>query len=651
MATIAELTTKEAPKWCPGCVLPGTFIQSNPSVKKIETIKTGERVLGKDGKFHKVTEVMVHRHKGKMYRITSKCFGSTVLTDEHPVLCSRREKVGAHNKIFSNEWVRADSLRSGDYLVYPILSEIEDKDFVEVDWKKPEMDRKSKPLSNKLLIGSDLLRLAGYYIAEGYVHRGEITFTFNEKEVEYVDDIKSIVKKIFGLAATSKIRENKHTNDINVSSAPLARLFKEWFDTGAASKKIPHFMMLLPLEKQRELLKGMWRGDGYVGKKKAGYKTISKVLSEQAKMLLLRQSIVPTVSENKPYGMHKKFYGLEVCGAKNLGALCSMLSEETPENTEKTSRPRFAISKTHVMLPIRDTEIFDYDGDVYNFEVEDVHCYVSDNAILHNCGDFTILSTVKNAISELGLEQHNTLVVSGIGCGSKVPHFMKTYGFEGLHGRGLPVATGAKLANNKLTVLAISGDGDTYGIGGNHFMHTMRRNLDITLIVQNNEVYGLTKGQTSPTSEKGFKTNSTPNGVLEEPVNPMTWSIAAGATYVARGYAMDIMHLKKLIVDAVRHKGFSIIDVFQPCPTYNKVQTADWYKQRIFKLDESGHDTSDKIAAIKMGEMWGEKIPIGLFYKVDKPTYEDGTPQIATTPLVKQDISKIDISGLLAKFK
>jgi len=231
------------------------------------------------------------------------------------------------------------------------------------------------------------------------------------------------------------------------------------------------------------------------------------------------------------------------------------------------------------------------------------------------CGDFTILSTIKNAIAELQLEQHNTVLVSGIGCGSKTPHFVRTYGFEGLHGRGLAVASGIKLANNKLNVIEVSGDGDTYGIGGNHFMHSMRRNLDMTLIVQDNEVYGLTKGQTSPTSEKGFKTNSTPSGVLEDPVNPITWAIAAGATFVARGYAMDIMHLKKIIMEGIKHKGFALIDIFQPCTTYNKVQTADWYKQRIFKLEETGYEPTDKIAAIQMGSMWGEKIPIGIFYQ------------------------------------
>src|SRR3989338_8939424 len=314
MATIAELTTKEAPTWCPGCVLPGTFIQSNPSVKKIETIKEGERVLGRDGRFHKVTEVMVHRHKGKMFKIYSKCFGTTVLTEEHPVLIVKREKVGVHNKIFETLWARADSLEKGDYLVYPVLSEIEDKESVRIDWKIPVMDRKSKKMPDELPISGDLLRLAGYYVAEGHIHEREVTFTFNKKEIEFVEDVKSAVKKIFNLDATSRTRDSKNVAEVCVSSAPLARLFKEWFGTGAENKKIAHFMMLLPPEKQKELLKGLWRGDGYIGKKKAGYKTISKTLSEQVKMLLLRQAIVPTMTENKAYGIHKRSYSLEICG-------------------------------------------------------------------------------------------------------------------------------------------------------------------------------------------------------------------------------------------------------------------------------------------------------------------------------------------------
>ncbi len=266
------------------------------------------------------------------------------------------------------------------------------------------------------------------------------------------------------------------------------------------------------------------------------------------------------------------------------------------------------------------------------------------------CGDFSILAVLKTAISELNLEPHNTLLVSGIGCGSKSPHFIKTYGFEGLHGRALPVATGAKLVNKELNVIVIGGDGDGYGIGGNHFLHTMRRNLNITYLVQNNEVYGLTKGQMSPTSEKGFKSPSTPYGAVEEPVNPIALAIISGATYVARGYAFDIPHLKMLIMNAVKHKGFSIIDIFQPCTTYNKINTMAWYQPRLYKLEEDGHDPSDKMAALARAEEWGDRIPVGLFYQVQKPTYEDGLPQ-AMLPPVRHDISNIDIAPMLARFR
>ena len=266
------------------------------------------------------------------------------------------------------------------------------------------------------------------------------------------------------------------------------------------------------------------------------------------------------------------------------------------------------------------------------------------------CGDFSILSVVKTAISELNLEPHNTLLVSGIGCGSKTPHFIKTYGFEGLHGRALPVATGAKLVNKELNVIVIGGDGDGYGIGGNHFLHTMRRNLDITYLVQNNEVYGLTKGQMSPTSEKGFKSPSTPYGAIEEPVNPIALAIISGATYVARGYSFDGLHLKNLIVNGMKHKGFAIIDILQPCTTYNKINTMEWYKPSLYKLEEDGHDISDKMAALKKADEWGDRIPIGLFYQVQKPTFEDDLPQTAIPP-VKHDISNIDIAPMLARFR
>jgi len=252
------------------------------------------------------------------------------------------------------------------------------------------------------------------------------------------------------------------------------------------------------------------------------------------------------------------------------------------------------------------------------------------------------------AITELGIESHNVLVVTGIGCGSKINHYVKAYGFEGLHGRVLPVATGAKLANHKLIVIGICGDGDAYGIGGNHFIHTWRRNLDITYITQDNSLYALTKGQTSPTSSKGFKSSSTPFGVIEEPINPLTTAITCGATYVGRGYAFEIDHLKELIKNGIKHKGFSLVNVLQPCPSFNKINTVGWYKERVYKID---YDTSNKENSLKLARELGDKIPIGLFYRENKSTYHEEEPQLDEKVLVDKDVENIDINKSLDRFK
>jgi len=266
------------------------------------------------------------------------------------------------------------------------------------------------------------------------------------------------------------------------------------------------------------------------------------------------------------------------------------------------------------------------------------------------CGNFPIWHALKMAIVELNLEPHNVVIFSGIGCSSKMPHWINTYGFHGLHGRPLPIATGARLANNSLTVIVVGGDGDGYGIGVGHFIHAMRRNLDITYIVTNNQVYGLTTGQTSPTSDKGFTTKSTPTGVIEMPINPIALAIASGATYISRGFSKEMKHLTKLIVDGVRHEGFALVDVLQPCVTFNRKNTYEWFSERVYKLEETDHDVTDKQAAFMKSLEWNNRIPIGLFYKEIRPTYEDELPQIAETPLVKQRIEDIDIKSLMDEF-
>jgi 2-oxoglutarate ferredoxin oxidoreductase subunit beta len=231
------------------------------------------------------------------------------------------------------------------------------------------------------------------------------------------------------------------------------------------------------------------------------------------------------------------------------------------------------------------------------------------------CGDFGVLAALKQAIVELEIPPHKVLTISGIGCSSNLPGYINTYGMHTLHGRALAVATGAQLGNHGLKVVVTGGDGDGYGIGGNHFVHSMRRNVDLTYIVMNNQVYGLTTGQLSPTSIKGMSTKSTPFGSVENPINPIPLAITAGATYVARGFTGQQKHLVELIKGGLSHKGFSLIDTFSPCVTYNHDNNYDFFKQRTKKLDEMGHDPTDRHAAFEMGYLWGDVIPIGLFWK------------------------------------
>lgn len=253
------------------------------------------------------------------------------------------------------------------------------------------------------------------------------------------------------------------------------------------------------------------------------------------------------------------------------------------------------------------------------------------------CGDFGILAAIKQSLAQLDLYPHNTMMVSGIGCGSKLPYYMKANGFDSLHGRALPVATGIKLANHELTVLVISGDGDGYGIGGNHFMHVMRRNPDLTHIVENNQVYGLTKGQYSPTSDKGYISTTSPEGSIEVMANPIAMAMAGGATFIGRGFAGDPKHLTQLIMRAIRHKGYALVDVLQPCVTYNKINTYDWYKERVYKLDdEEVYDPSDYDAAWAKAREWDERIPIGVIYQEDRPTYEEQVEELQAGPLYRQ---------------
>ena len=246
------------------------------------------------------------------------------------------------------------------------------------------------------------------------------------------------------------------------------------------------------------------------------------------------------------------------------------------------------------------------------------------------CGDFSVLSGLQKVCAELGLQPHEIVTVSGIGCSSNFPGYFNAYGMHTLHGRALAVSTGVKMANHELTVIATGGDGDGYGIGGNHFVHTARRNVDITYLVMNNQIYGLTTGQVSPSSSIGMKTKSTPYGNVEMPVNPITSAIMNGASFVARGYSGDAKHLQELMKKAIQHKGFSLIDIFSPCVTFNHDNTYAFFRPRVKKLEDEGHDPSDWKAACEKGLIWGDEIYIGLFLEVDRPSLDQLEPVLDT---------------------
>lgn len=265
------------------------------------------------------------------------------------------------------------------------------------------------------------------------------------------------------------------------------------------------------------------------------------------------------------------------------------------------------------------------------------------------CGDFAILNGLKGAVADAGMEPSNTLVLSGIGCSSKLPHWIKCYGFHTLHGRSLPVAQGARMVNHELNIIVITGDGDCYGIGMGHYMHAMRRNMRMTVIIHNNQTYGLTTGQTSPTSDLGYKSKSTPLGNAEVPVNPIALGIVGGATFVARAFAGDVKHMKTVLTAAFKHNGFAVVDVFQPCVTFNKVNTYDYFKQKCYKLEDEKHDSHNKEGALKKA-VEHDRLPIGVFYEETRPTFEGQHVALPRGPLVKADISNVDLTSALEEF-
>jgi 2-oxoglutarate ferredoxin oxidoreductase subunit beta len=261
------------------------------------------------------------------------------------------------------------------------------------------------------------------------------------------------------------------------------------------------------------------------------------------------------------------------------------------------------------------------------------------------CGDFGVLASLYQAMAQMELDPAKTIVVSGIGCSSRLPFFVKTYGFQTAHGRVLPVATGVKIANPDLTVIAVGGDGDGFSIGGGHLAHAVRRNPDITYVVMDNEVYGLTKGQTSPTSPLGFKTKSTPYGSSDAPINPMAWALASGVSFAARGFSGDPKSLTSTIVQGIQHPGFAFIQTMSPCPTF--YNTFDLWRPKIQDLP-ADHDPKDRMQALSQA-FRDDAIPVGLFYRETRATLDSHT-RVSPHPLDGR-AQDFDVRALLESYR
>jgi 2-oxoglutarate/2-oxoacid ferredoxin oxidoreductase subunit beta len=312
-----------------------------------------------------------------------------------------------------------------------------------------------------------------------------------------------------------------------------------------------------------------------------------------------------------------------------------------------------------------ETEIKPFAAQDYKAEIHNDWC--------PGCGDFGILSAIQIALAKLQIPPYRAAIVSGIGCSGKTPHYVNTYAFHTLHGRVMPSITALKLANHDLTVIGVGGDGDGYSIGAGHFVNGGRRNLDITYVIFNNDLYALTKGQASPTIRKGQKTKSMPEESIMEAVNPVLLALACGYTFVARGYALDTKYLAELIALGIQHRGSALIDVLQTCPTYNDLHTKGWYaaevngQPRLYRLDSADYDpvvhhpddpvevAQKKAQALLKSQEAGGRIALGVYYKAEVPTYEDflksKVPALREKPLVELDLDHRDITGNLKKLR
>jgi len=387
----------------PVCLAPDTTVSTNGNIIPIRNASANLKVLGDDGKYHRIEKVMARPYKGKMYRIVAHNLGATTVTPDHHILALKAShllrKYRSRHKCI-RDWYAADELEKGDILLYPVPNETIDTKRIPLDVEKPKYDFTSKPLPDEIKIDNNFLRLVGYYLSEGYVRtqrsKGTLGFVFSSKENSYIKDIILCVKHVFGLQP-AEVKRNHNAADIKFYSARLARFFSKHFGKGAVNKRIPHWMMMLPPHKQKTLLCGLWRGDGYINNQVAKYVTISKQLAFQVRNLLLRQEIIMSTLERPARGIHRKNYSIYVKDDRSLEKLARIVGVEVaiPEKLKNHHKAWFENGYFHV--PIWRVEPFTYNGLVYNMEVEESHTYVSNAMTLHNCGDLmTIYIKVKD---------------------------------------------------------------------------------------------------------------------------------------------------------------------------------------------------------------------------------------------------------------
>ncbi len=386
----------------PSCILPHQKIHVNEDLIPIKDLSGDHKTLGHNGFYNKITSKFRRKYKGKVIILKNK-LGYLSLTEDHLVLAVKVPKKREYfdyvvKKGLIPAWYHANDLEPRDIVLYPILKETKDMGYIELDIPKSKWDFKSKPLPQKIPLNNGFLRLCGYFLAEGHIREGRsrnfIALSFNISEDKYINDVKNIVKNLFNLKVSIKRKEYNKTAVVYIYSAILARFFKKLFNKGAKNKSIPHFLMVLPVAKQRALLEGLWKGDGYINVKKkyprAGYSTISYKLVQQIKILLLRQNIVPSLyleDEKIREGVsHEKSYRIHIGDKESLRKLITILRFKQFKYTLKEKTHSW-FDNNYFYTPITDISTYNYNGEVYNLEVENAHSYTSNAFCVHNCGD------------------------------------------------------------------------------------------------------------------------------------------------------------------------------------------------------------------------------------------------------------------------